>query len=304
MTLRTGRLSRPVNLPNPSSILDTLQTIPSGTWVTAGGAALVAFLAGLAFARGVIKQLFGMLCLAIAVLVALYVFRHRSVVFGSAGATMSTDKLMIFAASAGLLTYFVCRFLIHILAGMGLLNMLGGLAGWKGLMLSVIPSGFLLWVGSMTLRLTGNVSGVENTAEVARAGPSLQGKVTSWLHQFSQQVDRSVLGSLAEKFDPLDLRATANLSRLLILWPDGTAWQRLAYQSPKNAQLLGHPKIRALGQDPKVRQAIDRQDFAGLMQLPQVEQAASDPELQPFLEGLALEEAMDAIVYKQPTKRR
>lgn len=295
-----------MNIPNPSTILDSLQTIPSGTWVTAGGAGLVAFLAGLAFARGVIKQLFGMVSLGLAVLVAMYIFRHRSVVFGSAGAAMSTDKLMIISASAGLLTYFVCRFLIHFLAGLGLLNMLGGLAGWKGLMLSVIPSGFLLWVGSMTLRLTGNVSGVESAAEVARSGTDsgIQGKVSSWLHQLSQQIDRSTLGSIAEKFDPLDLRATANLARLLILWPDGTVWSQLAYQSPKTAQMLNHPRIKALGVDPKVRQAIERQDFAGLMQLPQVEAAASHPELQPFLEGLALEEAMDAIVYKTPARRR
>ena len=102
-------------------------------------------------------------------------------------------------------------------------------------------------------------------------------------------MERSALGSIAEKLDPFDLRATANLSRLLILWPDGTVWRRLAGSDPKVARMLNHPKLVALGRDPKVRQAIDRQDFAGLMQLPQVEEAAQDPELHDFLEGLALE---------------
>jgi hypothetical protein len=171
-------------------------------------------------------------------------------------------------------------------------------------MLSVIPSGFLLWAGSMALRLTGNVAGVENTAEMKRDGTSekLQSTVASWLHQFSQQVDRSSLGSLAEKLDPFDMRATANLARLLILWPDGTVWNRLAMQDPKAARSLNNPKLTALGSDPKVRQAIERQDFAGLMQLPQVEKAAADPELNAFLTGLALEEAMDVIVYKAPVR--
>jgi hypothetical protein len=35
------------------------------------------------------------------------------------------------------------------------------------------------------------------------------------------------------------------------------------------------------------------------MQLPQVEKAASNPQLEPFLKGLALEEAMDSIVYQR-----
>ena len=292
-----------IDIPDPDSVIQTFSGIPSGTWVTAGGAALVAFLAGLAFAKGVIRQLFGMLSLGLALLVAFYVFRNRGEVFGATGAGMSTDRLMLFSAGAGLLTYLLCKGIVHLLAAFGLLNLLGGLAGWKGLMLSIIPSGFLLWASSTVLRLTGNVYSVEGTAEARRDGAKDE-SLTSWLHQFSQQVDRSTLGSLAEKLDPFDVRATANLSRLLILWPDGTVWRRLANRDAKTAQMLNHPKLVALGKDAKVRQAIDRQDFAGLMQLPQVENTAADPQLAPFLKGLALEEAMDAIVYKTPGSKR
>ena len=95
------------------------------------------------------------------------------------------------------------------------------------------------------------------------------------------------------------MRATANLARLLILWPDGRVWQQIAQRSPQNAQALNHPAIVDLGQDAKVRQAIERQDFAGLMMLPQVEKAAGNPEIHPFLKTLALEEAMDSIVYQR-----
>lgn len=264
---------------------------------------MVAFLAGLAFARGVIRQLVGMVSLGLSLTVAFYVYRHRSEVFGAMGTTMTTDRLMMFSAGAGLLTYFICKGVIHLLAGFGILNLLGGLAGWKGLMLSVIPSGFLLWAGSMALRLTGNVAGVESAAEVAKQGSNIQTQVTSWLHKLSQQVDHSTFGSLAEKLDPYDMRATANLARLLILWPDGTVWQQLAAQNPKTALMLNNPMIVQLGSDAKVRQAIDRQDFAGLMQLPQIEKTASDPEINAFLKGLALEQAMDAIIYKQQPAR-
>ena len=49
-----------------------------------------------------------------------------------------------------------------------------------------------------------------------------------------------------------------------------------------------------------VRKAIDNRDFAGLMQMRKVEDAANHPDLQPLLGGLALEQAMDSVVYQRP----
>ena len=60
------------------------------------------------------------------------------------------------------------------------------------------------------------------------------------------------------------------------------------------------PLIAKLGYDPEVREAIKNKDFAGLMQLPQVEKVANHPDLQPILGGMQLEQAMDSVVYKQP----
>lgn len=286
-------------MPDFTGIFDTLQRIPPSTLVTAGGASIVAFLAGLAVARGVVRQILSMISLGLSALAAIYVFQHRTDVFGAMGAGMSTDRLMVFSAGVGLLTYFLCRGLIGLLAGLGILGLLGGLTGWKGGLLSLIPSGFLLWSGTLVLRLVGGVYGVENAAEAQKHGEKISGKLTAWIHQISQQVDQSSLGSLAAKMDPFDMRARANLARLLILWPDGRVWQQIAARGPQTAQALNHPAIINLGKDPKVRQAIERQDFAGLMQLPEVKQTAANPELEPFLKGLALEQAMDSIVYKR-----
>jgi hypothetical protein len=49
-----------------------------------------------------------------------------------------------------------------------------------------------------------------------------------------------------------------------------------------------------------VRKAIETQDFAGLMQMKKVEAAANHPDLAPVLSGLALEQAMDSVVYQRP----
>lgn len=269
-------------------------------WVTAGTVGVIAFGAGLAFSRGVVRQLVGMCTLAISVGVGWYVFRHRMDIFGDAATRMSTDRLMFLSASAGLLTYFLCKVGVHMLTAFGLINLLGGIAGWKGVLLSALPSGFLLWIASMALRLLGSIDGMESAAEVAKKGAGLRSQAQSFWSSLSQKMDSSLIGSLAEKFDPYDLKATANLSRLLILWPQDGMWQQLAQQSPRTAAALNHPRIYELGMDPAVRKLIDAGDFAGLMQLKQVEQAARHPDLEPTLSGLDLEQAMDAVVYKRP----
>jgi len=280
------------------SLLDILNKIPPSTWVTAGAAGFVAFAAGIAFSRGVIHQLLSMVSLIIAVFVAWFVFTNRTDVFGSVGTQVKTDRLLLFSGGAGLLAYILCQVGVKMLAAMGIIRLMGGMAGWKGLMISAVPSTFLLWIASMGLRLVGDVYGMESAAAVAKQGSKVQTQVVSAWDRLSKQMDRSTLGSIAAKVDPFDMRATANLARLLILWPDGTVWQKLA-QNPKTNKALHHERIQKLGYDPKVRACIDKKDFAGLIQLPQVEEAAGHPDLKPVLSGLALEDAMDSIIYKR-----
>jgi hypothetical protein len=281
---------------NPA--LDALGRVSAGTWVTAGGAAMVAFLAGLAFSKGVVRQLMTMASLALSVMVAWFVFTHRAEVFGSMGANMGPDRLLLFSAGAGLLTFFVSKGFTALLAAAGLLKLFGGMTGWKGMMISTIPSAFMLWVGAMVLRLVGNLYGLETASVVAREGSRISDQATSLWHEVSQSLDRSTLGSIAAQVDPFDMRATANLARLLILWPDGTVWAGLAKEA-KTRAVLNHAEIQKLGHDPEVRRCIDRKDFAGLIQLKQVAKAAANEELRPVLSGLALEQAMDTIIYKK-----
>ena len=280
------------------SLLDILQSVPPSTWVTAGAAGFVAFAAGLAFSRGVVQQLLGMVSLIIAIFVAWFVFTNRTDVFGSVGTQFRTDRLLFFSGAAGLLAYILCQVGVKMLAAMGILRLVGGLAGWKGVIISAVPSAFVLWIASTGLRLVGDVHGMESAAVVAKQGSKLQAQAASVWDRLSKQMDRSTFGSIAAKIDPFDMRATANLARLLILWPDGTVWQKLA-QNPKTNAALHHERILKLGTDPKVRACIDKKDFAGLIQLPQVGEAAGHPDLKPVLTGLALEDAMDAIIYRR-----
>jgi uncharacterized membrane protein required for colicin V production len=287
-----------ISLPEMDGAIESVKRAFSGNSMTAGGMVLVAFLAGLAFAKGIVQQVLTMLSLAASVMAGIYIFRHRADVFGAYGSNMSTDTLLVMSGAAALLTFFLVRAVINLVAGFGLLAFLSSFTGWKAGLLSLLPSGVMVWLSAMVLRLVGSVYGLEN-ASIQQTGKGQPSDFGAWVQQLAQKVDRTSVGRFAEKLDPYDFRATANLSRLLILWPDGRVWNQLAAKGGQAAQSLNHPEIVKLGDDPKVRQAIDRQDFAGLMQLPQVLKVASIPELQDFLKGLALEQAMDDIVYKR-----
>lgn len=285
-------------LPSTSEVLDTVQKVPSSTWVTWGTIGFMCFAAGIAFVKGVMQQIMRVATLAVSVGAAYYVFRHRGQFFGAS--QMSTDHLLLLCAAAGLLTYFLCKGGFFLLAGFGVMKLTGGAAGWKGMLMSVLPSGALLWIAALVLRLMGNLQGMESAAEMMKKGGALESQAKSWWHTLSQRMDGTPIGKLATKLDPYDLKATANLARLLILWPEGSMWQRLAAQSPAAATALNHPMIVELGYDPAVRKAIETQDFAGLMQMKKVEAAANHPDLAPVLSGLALEQAMDSVVYQRP----
>ncbi|HEY1082061.1 MAG TPA: hypothetical protein VGE29_07355 [Prosthecobacter sp.] len=291
-------LALSLDLPDMSGAVESVKRTFTGNGMTAGGLVLVAFLAGLAFAKGLVQQVLMMVSLGVSVLAGLYIFRHRAEVFGAYGSNMSTDTLLLMSGAASLLTFFLVRAVINVVAGFGLLAFLGSITGWKAGLLSLLPSGVLVWLSAMVLRLVGSVYGLENAA-AQQTGKGEKSEFGAWIEQLAQKVDRTSVGQFAERLDPYDFRATANLARLLILWPDGRVWQQIASKGPDTAKALNHPAIAELGRDPKVRQAIERQDFAGLMQLPKVLETASNPDLEPFLKGLALEQAMDSIVYQR-----
>ena len=88
-------------MPTTSEVLQTVQKVPSSTWMTWGIVGFVFFAAGMAFAKGVVRQIISVATLAVSVGAAWWVFRHRVEVFGATGMTMSTDRLLMLSAAAG-----------------------------------------------------------------------------------------------------------------------------------------------------------------------------------------------------------
>lgn len=287
-------------MPHPSEVLQYAQKVPHTMWATIAIVGFFAFTAGLAFAKGVVQQIVNVVTVALCAGAAWYVYMHRELIFGAAGVHMTTNRMIIASVIGAGMMFAVCKVGKTFLAAFGLMRMLGGLTGWKGLLVSFIPSGALMWMGSVALRIVGSLYGMENAAEIVKKGGSIESQAKSIFYSLSQKIDNSPIGGLMKKLDPYDIKPTANLARLLILWPEGTMWQRLAAQSPATANALNHPLIVDLGYDKDVRKAIENKDFAGLMQMRKVENVANHPDLKPILGGMALEQAMDSVVYKQP----
>ncbi|WP_395744041.1 hypothetical protein [Prosthecobacter sp.] len=285
---------------NPSEVLQYAQKVPHSMWATGAIVGFVAFAAGMAFAKGVVQQIINVMTLAACAWAAWFVFMHRVLIFGAAGMHMTTNRMVVASVIGAGIMFAVCKVGKYALVAFGLMRILGGLTGWKGLVVSILPSGALLWLGSMALRIVGSLYGMENAAEIVKKGGSIESQAKSVFYSLSQKIDNSIIGGLAKKLDPYDIKPTANLARLLILWPEGAMWQRLAEQSPATANALNHPLIVQLGYDAEVRKAIENKDFAGLMQMRKIEHVANHPDLQPILGGMALEQAMDSVVYRQP----
>ena len=287
-------------MPHPSEVLQYAQKVPHSMWATIAIVGFIAFAAGMAFAKGVVAQILNVLTLAACAWAAWYVFMHRVQIFGAAGMHMTTNRLIVMSGVAAILMFGVCKVGKYFLVAFGLMRMLGGLTGWKGLIVSFIPSGGLLWLGSMVLRVVGSLYGMENASEIVKKGGAIESQAKSIFYTLSQRIDNSIIGSLAQKLDPYNIKPTANLARLLILWPEGAMWQRLAAQNSKVANALNNKLIVNLGYDQDVRKAIENKDFAGLMQMRKIVDVANHPDLQPILSDMSLESAMDSVVYQQP----
>jgi hypothetical protein len=279
---------------------DVAARLPGSTWMTAGGFTFIAFLAGIAFATGVMRQIVNMVSIGVGVSVAWWVFRHRVDVFGNSASSMGVDRLLIFSAGLGVIGYGVARVLAKVLSGFGLFK-LAGVAGWQGMLLSFVPSAFLIWISTMVVRFLGNLYGMESASRFAQEGSKFQGHFGEIFNEARRMIDKSMFGNVLNNVDPISIQRTGNLARLLIVWPEKRIWPQLA-ADPETRKVFSHPKVALLGHDKDVRACIEKKDYPGLLQLPQVESTASLPDLENVLTSAGMEAAMDRIIYGRSGK--
>jgi len=239
--------------------------------------ALAAIFAGimavLAMARGVLRLIRGMLKLAIGVAAGAFVFLKApewlAGVMPNPSASMLGGLGLLGGAAGHLTSGFVLE---KLLGGLDSVQASGqGFSKGKAALLSLLPSGLLLWVGGVLLRLTGSLSGLAQVDQ----GPSVP---PAWLSQARAGLSQGVVGNIFNALDPVTSPETVRLCEILVTYRDPARWKSVQ-GDPALRTVLQHPKFRRLLDDREVKHAVAHSNHARLLTLPEVRTAASDPGL-------------------------
>ena len=244
-------------------------------------AVFAAGMAVLAVARGVLRLIRGMLKLAIGFAAGTYVFLKAPEWLG--GAVPNPSGTLLGGLS------FVGGAIGHLASGVVLEKLLGGMDGaqaageklsaGKSVLLSLLPSGVLMWIGGVLLRLTGSLSGMAQMDQ----GPEAVAR--PWLSQARSVLSQGAVGKLFNALDPVTSPEVVRLCEILVTYRDPARWKSVK-ADPALSALLHHPKFRRLLDDREVKHAVAHSNYARLFTLPEVRAAAADPELAEALRAL------------------
>jgi hypothetical protein len=250
-------------------------SLPALAALFAGGMAV------LAVARGVLRLIRGMLKLAIGFAAGTFVFLKAPEWLGGTVPNPS-------AALLGGLS-FVGGAAGHLTSGLVLEKLLGGiesaqasgesLSKGKSMLLSLLPSGVLMWIGGVLLRLTGSLSGMAQMDQ----GPEAAAR--PWLTQARTFLSQGAIGSVFNALDPVTSPEVVRLCEILVAYRDPARWKSVK-GDPALRAVLNHPKFRRLLDDREVKHAVAHSNYARLFTLPEVRAAAADPELEQALRSL------------------
>jgi hypothetical protein len=238
-------------------------------------------MAALAMARGVLRLIRGMLKLAIGFAVGTYVFLKAPEWL--AGAVPNPSGALLGGLG------FIGGALGHLGSGAVLEKLLGGLdtaqgagekmSAGKSVLLSLLPSGMLMWIGGVLLRLTGSLSGMAQMDQ----GPEAVAR--PWLAQARSALSQGTVGKVFNFLDPVTSPEVVRLCEILVTYRDPARWKSVK-SDPALSTLLNHPKFRRLLDDREVKHAVAHSNYARLFTLPEVRAAAEDPELAQALRAL------------------
>lgn len=248
----------------------------------------VAVMAVLAVVRGVLRLIRGMLKLAIGFALGVYVFLKAPEWLDASVANPSTALLGGLSVVAGVIG--------HVGSGFALEKVLGGLDSaqatgrsmsmGKAVLLSLLPSGALIWMAGVLLRLGGSFNGmaqVDLGAEAARP----------WLAEARAFLNQGAVGRVFNVLDPVTPPEVAHLCELLVAYRDPAHWKAVK-ADPSLQTVLNHAKFRRLLNDREVKFVVAHSNYARLLTLPEVRTAAEDPDLAAALRSARLSEVRRA----------
>ena len=282
----------PTNIPQPETLQDWLLYLAIG---------VVLIWAVRAFIFGVGRLLIGMAFLGIGVLAGWQVFLHgKEWLTPVLGDAPSAKTVLYSAWIAGGFTYgalgLFSRNLVARVTGSGKAV---GPRKMGGALLSLLPSGFLLWAVASGLRLTGSVDDLAATDATTISQDGTAATLPGFFSRARAAIETSKLGGLFRATDPLASPEDTRLTQFLLIMKDPDAWSQLR-NHPQLAKILSHPDIQRLTRDNKVREYIAHGDYQQLLTLPELEAAAADPEIAPLLRAANPDQILPEILYENP----
>lgn len=153
--------------------------------------------------------------------------------------------------------------------------------GLGGAVFGLLTGLFLLWGGIFLVRASGALA----QANKAPAESSVLATLKSSLEQ-------GPLGGVVESVDFVPAEAYARIARVGQLSRDPDAMMRFL-DDPGVQEILAHPRMQAVLNDPKVVQAAENKNHLALLQSRTILAAATDPSLQKLVLSLDLQKALD-----------
>ncbi len=155
------------------------------------------------------------------------------------------------------------------------------LFGLGGAVFGLLTGLFLLWGGISLVRASG-----------ALAQANKDAAESSVLATLKNSLEQGPLGGVVESVDILPTEAYARIARVGELSKNPDAMMRFL-DDPGVQEILSHPRMQAVLNDPQVVQASETQNYLVLFQSRTILEAASDPSLQKLVLELDLQKALD-----------
>ncbi len=167
--------------------------------------------------------------------------------------------------------------------------------GAGGAVFGLLTGLFILWGAVSIIRTSGAV------AKSGIAGQKLQDAPAAnrVFAMLKDSLEMGPVGDIVESIDILPSEAYDHMTRLGQLTKNQDALVRFL-DYPGVQEIIIHPRMQALLQDPVVVQSAENKNFIALIQSRTVLNAATDPSLQKLIMSLDLEKALD---YAMPPKQ-
>ena len=256
--------------------------IPTELTFTTVAAAIAVLLAIKAFITGVLRQIWGMLCLAGGCVAGYFIFQNGNEWLGKVIDHPSGNLVLGTSIAGGTAVWLGGKGLVHKIykgitdSGGKERTMTGRLVG---AVVSLAPTSVLVWVIATVLRLSGSLSEMSHIDSAVRATDGTPAQEVGMVAKLRRELDQGWLGDVLKKTDPFTTEAGHQLASLLVLYKDADAWARLKHSHPDIAKLLDNEKVRRALNDKQVRNSVAFGEHASLLVEPEIVEAAKDPEV-------------------------